>query len=336
MDLNFCLLRSASIATSSQQAQGVRHTFLPGWLKFNIFDGNPMPPGRLRYVTAYFRLSPKINFMKRFLLLCMLFPCLLSAQEQVQGTYFSAGPLGHVSALRDFGVSPLIYDGLTYGGYGGFYHQGERLQWRLAGSLETDTLDATEIATFESTVYLYCFEAELLYRVWRSTNEKLAVNTGLAYLGQINDRDTPSFLNAGSVTEAFNTLLLRAQFRFTLRRDREQGRTLFLFPRAAGTRRHEFTADLGLPTIQVNWRPGFAYLEDFSDGDSSSNDRNDFRVGGFHLRAGLGYRYYLLNGNAIGLSYAWDYLETGADAPHLLELSRHSAQLNLLFRLNRQ
>jgi hypothetical protein len=54
---------------------------------------------------------------------------------------------------------------------------------------------------------------------------------------------------------------------------------------------------------------------------------------GFRIAAKFDFSYFLMNGNAISLSYNWDACKTGADLP-VFELAQHYVLLSFLYNFN--
>lgn len=85
------------------------------------------------------------------------------------------------------------------------------------------------------------------------------------------------------------------------------------------------------------YRPGFAYLDNYSAGDTEvatfGNDYNWQCTFLPHLLGGLGVSWQLPNGNALGVTYGWHYFTTRKSGYWSYEGARHALQFVMTFEL---
>lgn len=256
-----------------------------------------------------------------------------SSQNDLRyGKYLGIGILGDYQSSRDFGVSPLIYKGYHFGGTGELGFEGKRWDIAIDGGVGVGESKVTKVAVFtaESTVFYY--NGRFLYKIWDKNDGKLDFRAGLHLGGYSAQRVTPAFLNASLVWESINTLFVSGKLNWRLSYAQSERKLLFIKQRE-GTRYLKLSTQLSLPVLNAVWRPDYAYIDDFSDGDADVFENNKLRFGGLRLQWRSDAYYYLLNGNAIRLSYLWDALRSSGEI-NRLELGHHQLLLGMMIRLN--
>jgi hypothetical protein len=143
---------------------------------------------------------------------------------------------------------------------------------------------------------------------------------------------TPAFLNASLVWESINTVFASGKINWRIRHEQSAGKFLFI-RRNSGTRYLKLSSQLSLPLLHSVWRPDYAYIDDFSDGDADVYRNNVLNFGGLRLHWRSDAYYYLLNGNALRLSYAWDAQRSPGEI-NRLELGHQLLFLGMMIRLN--
>ncbi|MCB9082183.1 MAG: hypothetical protein H6555_10775 [Lewinellaceae bacterium] len=252
--------------------------------------------------------------------------------EVFKGTFLQLGAGYSYQSIRDWGVSPLIYNGFVPLGMGSIQVAGRRWQFAAEFGIGSGTVDAVKNARFNSSSNTYFHSGHLLYRLKAPREMGLHYAVGLRYNGLTLQRSTPSFLNASGVVESLNALLASGEVAWRLQWNQKHGKFLF-FPHRPGTRYIQARAQLSVPLLNTQWRPTFSYVDDFTNGNTSLLDNNTLRTGGWWLNTHLELQYYLHNGNALFLQYRWDALQSGGEI-NRYELANHAYQLGLLFRLN--
>lgn len=256
-----------------------------------------------------------------------------SAQTDYRyGKYLGMAALADYQSNRDLGVSPLTYRGFLFGGMGELGFEGKRWDISIDGGVGVGDSKVKKVATFaaESTVFYY--NGRFLYKFWDKNEGNLDFRAGLQLGGYSAQRVTPAFLNASLVWESINTLFATAKVNWRISHTQTAGRFLFI-RRNAGIRHVKFSSQLSLPLLHSVWRPGYAYIEDFSDGDANIYANNKLDFGGIRFQWRTDGYYYLLNGNALRLTYLWDAQRSPGEI-NRLELGHHQLLFGLLFRLN--
>lgn len=272
-----------------------------------------------------------------FLFLLLAIGSLWAQEKSVQndlryGKYLGVGILGDYQSSRDFGVSPLTYKGYHFGGTGELGFEGKRWDIAIDGGVGVGESKVTKVAVFtaESTVFYY--NGRFLYKIWDKNEGKLDFRAGLHLGGYSAQRVTPAFLNASLVWESINTLFVSGKLNWRLSYTQSERKLLFIKQRE-GTRYLKLSTQFSLPVLNSVWRPDYAYIDDFSDGEADVFENNKLRFGGLRLQWRSDAYYYLLNGNAIRLSYLWDALRSSGEI-NRLELGHHQLLLGMMIRLN--
>lgn len=262
----------------------------------------------------------------------------LSAQEKSHqvdfryGKYFNVAALLDYQSSRDFGVSPLVYRGFHYGGMAELGFEGPRWDISVDGGLGVGESSLTKVAIFNSESTVFYYNARFLRKIWDKEEGKLDFRAGLHLGGYAAQRVTPAFLNASLVWESINTLFASGKLNWRLSHAQSAGKFLFIRQRE-GLRHIKLSTQLSLPLLNSVWRPDYAYIDDFSDGDADVFANNKLNFGGLRLQWRSDAYYYLLNGNALRLTYLWD-AQRSANAINRLELSHHQMVLGIMIRLN--
>lgn len=269
---------------------------------------------------------------------CFLLLGQLPAQEKSMqadfryGKYFNVAALLDYQSSRDFGVSPLVYRGFHYGGMVELGFEGPRWDISLDGGLGVGESSIAKVATFVSESTVFYYNARFLRKIWDKDEGKLDFRAGLHLGGYSAQRVTPAFLNASLVWESINTLFASAKVNWRHSHAQSAGKFLFIRQRE-GLRHIKLSSQLSLPILNSVWRPDYAYIDDFSDGDADVFANNKLNFGGLRLQWRSDAYYYLLNGNALRLTYLWD-AQRSADAINRLELGHHQMVLGIMIRLN--
>ncbi len=256
-----------------------------------------------------------------------------AGQHFYPGHYLEASGALSFSTLRDEGVSPLNYYGTLAIAQFAYREESEKWDWKLNFAVGGGQYDRAIFETYVSESLTFFHGALLRYRLWQSPDTHWDLRAGLSYQGMTNIRSTPAFLNNSSVWESMNDLLVSTKFSYRWGKKQDSQRFLFFKVRNPTTRYQTLDLETAIGVLTTDWRPGYAYLVDFTDGDQGTGDGNELNTGGLRLRASLSYTYYLLNGNGLRLGYTWDGRRTQEGDNQLL-ISHQLVQLGILFRFN--
>ncbi|MEL7124205.1 MAG: hypothetical protein AAFO07_32515 [Bacteroidota bacterium] len=275
---------------------------------------------------------------KSFILLLLLIPLQTFGQAQDQTVTFDQGDFliigGGVTRyeLRDAGVSPLFYQGWLPSTGFSFPSYNGKWSSTLYGTFGYGNLTRTELATYSSTTYAIGHGGDLLRNI-KALKPNLNLLVGGAYHGTTNIRNTPAFRNAGNTVETFNTLMASGRLELLMDKTKDRRKLLWLIPLKPGRRVSKLTYQLNIPIVNLSWAPSFTYLDDFSDGTTDYDQKNEFSVGGFRINSQLNYQYFFRNGNGLQLSYFWDAF-SGKEGLGQIELAQHQVHLGLIIRFS--
>jgi hypothetical protein len=276
----------------------------------------------------------KISFWRYlFLLTAGLIRLEVAAQQapEIKGPAyleFSAG-MSYLH-LRDAGVSPLLFSGPLLLTQGAWHKEGKKMQWRADFGFATGEIEKAQSFVVNSDVIAFYHGISALRSLRQG--KRLQLLGGLHYHGFSNYRVTPAFRNNASVVESINTLFAGGKADYTVKKQFRERKILFI-RRKGGERAFRLSTQLNLPLLHGAWRPGFAYLDDFTGGDNTVGRDNEIRIGGFRAMARTEFTTWMRNGNAWKLSYHWD-TQRSPGALNRLETASHTLAFSLLMRLN--
>lgn len=275
---------------------------------------------------------------KSFILLLWMTVSLMIGQAQEQAPAFDQGDFliagGGITRyeLRDAGVSPLFYQGwlpsagLSFPSYNGKWSS------NVYGSFGYGNLNRTALTTYSSTIYAINHGGDLLKNI-KELRPNLNLLVGGAYHGNTNVRNTPAFRNAGNTVESFNTLMASGRLELLIDKTKDKRRLLWLIPLKPGRRVSKLSYQLNIPIVNLSWAPTFTYLDDFTDGTTDYDQKNEFSLGGFRINSQLNYQYFLKNGNGFQLSYLWDTY-SGKEGLGQIQLAQHQVHLGIIIRFS--
>jgi hypothetical protein len=247
-------------------------------------------------------------------------------------SYMGIGTGLHYGYLRDAGVSPLTYRGPLLHGQANFFFDRTKWDYDLELGFGYGAYEATRSFRVASTVHNVQHNFGALRHLWANPRESLRLDGALSYRGFTNYRTTTAFRNNANVWESLHSLMAGARFQWDIHLNIAEGKTLF-FKKKGGERQVRFGAQVHLPLLHSSWRPGFAYLEDFTGGDRQLGSANVLSWGGFRAYGRAECWYFLRNGNAWRLSYALD-LQQGKPGINRLQTAQYFTQISLFARLN--
>ena len=267
----------------------------------------------------------------RLILLCtLLIPLGLSAQNDTlrNNHYLELSALGSASAFRDQGVSPLLYEGFMIIGGGRYLH--EKGKWSNSYEVMAGVgfYEVSRLAIYEASSINFAYGGHTRYEFWSSPSLRLRYEGGIRFHGYTNIRSNPNFLNASSGVESLNTLFLSNYLEWQFTRRKKMAKNA-----GEPVRRRLVSLEVNLPLINTAWLTDYAYITDFTDGDTNSTDEHSLYWGGLRFQTRFTYRHFLKNGNALRFAYWWDYLRTPKGF-NQLEMYNHSLEFALVIRLN--
>ncbi|MBQ6069683.1 MAG: hypothetical protein IJK84_09280 [Bacteroidales bacterium] len=221
---------------------------------------------------------------------------------------------------RDMGTSPLTYRGIQAAP--GISLSVENSQWSYEALLLTDA-GAYGLKLGIDYIQSYGGHPLVGFGIWRNL---YADSRWRMWLGGVVDdlfdiRYNRSLGNASAAFGNFARLHVDGRVEYRLSR-------------------WLLHARLQLNLLTLNYRPGFAYMDNFDQeiSDPTANTFDQYRsyaslASSAHTDVGA--TYCLNNGNKVGVSYRWTYLtsRTTAAAPHLFESADHALLFHLGFAL---
>ena len=96
-------------------------------------------------------------------------------------------------------------------------------------------------------------------------------------------------------------------------------------------------AKMSLPLFGVAGRPGFAYIDNYTESlntaETLSNHRKSFFIFVPGITSDIGLYVNLLNNNKIGVSYRWDYLSTRHKGTYRFDHATHCFNVTYMFNI---
>lgn len=248
------------------------------------------------------------------------------------GDFQAVGGGASLMKIRDLGVSPLYYEGFLALGQLESLTEHERYSWSFFGTYGYGLLKATRLSTYQASLHNINYGGDFMHQI-HELRPNLQLKAGAALQGVTNIRFNPSFRNAGSTAESINSLAASAKIEWLIDHQGADRRFLGLIPLREGRRVHKFSYQLNVPFLTAIWSPAFPYLDDFTEGTTDYNRKNELKFGGLRLSNRLGYHYYLKNGNALRLSYNWEVFQGPNDFGRIA-FGQHQLLFAFLIRLN--
>ena len=231
----------------------------------------------------------------------------------------SAG--GTIADCYDNGTIPYSYLGI-----GGNLGLGVTVEWSRFHAQTEGRVFGTMLTVSGSSIGIDS-KTEFLYRFHDGKRNRLHLWAGGAFQINYDIKSISSMMNASAGVTGFMNLCA-------------EGMLSFDFARIRGGNHNLLTAygKLTLPLVGVAMRPGYAYMDNYTqDIDVSSTVLGDYEGLGLAFPGAstdIGLYLNLVNGNRIGLSYRWDYLTTRHAGIYRFDNALHSINLNFMFNIN--
>ena len=170
------------------------------------------------------------------------------------------------------------------------------------------------------------------------------IELGIEYLYRFYDADHLHLWVGGAINEDFainySPQLMNAAL----------GQSFFFHLNADGMVQYDFAnhhgahnwctayAKISLPVLGVAGRPGFAYIDNYTESlvssENNPNNRETLSIPFPGVGTDIGLYLNLLNNNKIGFSYRWDYLTTRHQGTYRFDHATHSLNLTYMFNVN--
>lgn len=222
----------------------------------------------------------------------------------------------------DQGASPLPYVGVGFNA-----RAGVNLMWDQSFvSFKIEGLGNVAMSNAQTEIFDFGveLEAECLYRFRDAGN--LHLWAGGAFSDYLAINYAPQLMNAALGYSSFFNWKVEgmAQYDFA-KYDREHN----LF---------SAYAKLSLPLFGADGRPGFAYIDNYTESLNTSEtltgERDSFMILFPGVGTDVGLYINLLNNNKIGFSYRWNYLTTRHKGTYRFDHATHAFNITYMFNIN--
>ena len=235
--------------------------------------------------------------------------------------WLSAGAGLNVADCYDNGTVPFRYMGLGANG-----DLGVTVEWSRF-HIQTDArLLGNMLPKINGTSIDVDARTEFLYRVHDSENGNWHFWVGGGLQTWVDIKEIPAVMNASTGVSLFENLYADGMVAFDFATVRGSHKLLTAYGK------------LSLPLVGLAVRPGYAYMDNYTNDINVANALFSDYEAFFKAFAGgstdIGLYLNLLNGNRIGLSYRWDYLSTGKKGAYRFDNALHTLNLSFMFRLN--
>ncbi|MGF1637024.1 MAG: hypothetical protein ACFCUU_08130 [Cyclobacteriaceae bacterium] len=253
--------------------------------------------------------------------------------------YLFSGPQLDIHKARDFGVSPLMYQGTSPGFFGGIQAHSDQTYGRFMvgyayGYIEPN-IDLGVLYRTQNHSLVY--DMSYLKRVAYMEKLKTRLYLGGSVIGTYHARINPELNNAAFHYDFITGLGPGIRFERDFSWKKVVKKIWFINLKTR--ERHITTAfQMNLPIAFLYMRPEYAVIRDFTNGTTGFSGQNSLTFGSlgsvYRLNTSFDLQYFLRNGNALRFSYIWDAgsLNSGFND---LQTSHHLLQFSLMFKFNK-
>ncbi|MGF1636009.1 MAG: hypothetical protein ACFCUU_02975 [Cyclobacteriaceae bacterium] len=260
--------------------------------------------------------------------------------------YF-APSFGFLNAnYRDFATSPLFYEGP--GIHIGLSWLWESARWENA--LETDfnfsaaNAVAPESSYFEFTTTSIFLNNQVynhyLRKIDQLSSERFDVKLGGAFISNFNARINSELQNAAAGIEVLANLMLAGKIETDVSRTESKTQKIWFIRYTLRPEERRLSFQLNTGLLNMNWRPGYAYLSDSEFNGSETGGLGYLLAGhrwsmnGWRFGTRLEYTKYKTNGNGTKLSYLWDVAHVPG-RHEAFQMASHTFKYTLLINTNK-
>jgi len=221
--------------------------------------------------------------------------------------------------FRDFATSPLFYSGMGIAAHLGVQKDHNRwtYQWQTALRWANTTAKIPASTYYQSASGATFLQGDLRYsylRKMKTLQSPYQLLLGAALHNNFNIRLNPQLQNAAFGLEAFINLLFAAQVSKSFSRSEDKIYNLGLFTYRAKAQQSALSFRLDLGLVNLNYRPGYAYLSDSevngtNIGLSYVFDAHQWKLNGARMETTLAYqRQQNSNQNGAKWAYHWEII----------------------------
>lgn len=248
--------------------------------------------------------------------------------------YLTAGSATGLVKLRDTGTSPRYFSGLAAGASIGLYAEDSLRATYVNADFGLATLDdAGKIFIVQWQGPVISISAGTMWKlnIPQLGGLKLAVGPSVRSFTMLRSND--SFLNAGFGVDNVNSVGANIGLFFPFERKFASEKKILGLKIRSLPRKYNLSYLLHAPIVGYSAKPEYAYLTNVVGPDISSYDTYKWGLGGYMLHMESNFTYFLHNGNALRLRYAWSVL--GVSDVFDLNVAQHTAGLIFMFRFNK-
>ena len=251
-----------------------------------------------------------------------------SEESQYRQVYKSRVPVwlnlsagGTIADCYDNGTIPY-----SYMGFGGNLGLGVTVDWRRC-HIQCEGRLFNNLLTVGGNSIVIDGKTEFLYRFFDGKRNRFHLWAGGAFQTNFDIKSISAMMNASTGFTGFINLCAEGMLSYD-----------FAYIRGGSHNLLTLYGKLSLPMVGTALRPGYAYMDNYTQDIDMSNSLLEDYVGlglafpGASTDVGL--YLNLLNGNRIGLSYRWDYLTTRKADTYRYDNALHSINLNFMFNIN--
>ncbi len=246
---------------------------------------------------------------------------------------------------RDMATSPLTYRGLGFSTFSGSIDQTGQKEFCFLTDLSIGaTLTFSPLSDYfpspSSSVYFgLTLYSHLLYNIPQLSTNIFNTKMGGALVSTTNMRQNSQLQNNSAGFESLLNLMFSGKTTADVSRRKTIVRDFIFFERTYKPVKREVSFMMNIGLLNLNYRPGYAYISETRLDGSETNLLNYFlnshswRINGWRLQSELGYTVYRPSGNARRWSYVWD----AANVPggfEKFQMATHSIKFTYLINKN--
>jgi hypothetical protein len=242
--------------------------------------------------------------------------------------------------FRDFGTSPLFYDGpglnLSLGSQWSSTRSESRFNASTHFALTSANVPQSNFLQAGGSAFFLDFRIDgaHLRRLRKPASERLEVLAGGRFVSDLLLRQNSGFGNAQVGTDVLVNFLASGKVSYDFSRQNADTLNLKLIRlrRKPKTQKLDFQLDVGV--LNFNYRPGYAYVHDSEltgePGLSWALADHRWRLNGWRLGTALGYQRQRSNGNATRIDYCWEAVHAPGRF-NALQFASHQVRLVFMF-----
>lgn len=285
--------------------------------------------------------------MQKFLILILIIcgtDYVLNGQDRIElfdydnrSNYLLSGGYAGIQKTLDEGVSPLLYEGISYGADVGYRSESHQRIWQFMGTIGMSSqFSAANNDLGYFTSYNIDVKSSYLWNMDPGQKIPLNIYGGFNVIQAMRFRGNEQMFNASFGYDIITGTGISGHLskKITI-----PGFTLNLWRWKYVYKPHKISieTEMYLPLLYMYLRPTYVVIENFVDGRTEPYDIDRFQNSSFgnikYLEFNTGISYQLLNRNSIRLGYIWQYYSIKPDH-NPVQGAHHLCQLIFKFKLN--